>query len=148
MTTSKTWKNKEFKQAIDSYCEYVDSVGFKPNFDYIYIEALKSLDSTVFFVYLVGGAYDFLVDSKKIVDFIIYNKNDIMFIGDFPNDVVEIKKNKRLNIIDDILKVRYPNDYNKYLQDKHSVGPLIYDSMNMTLVFKKNKLISCKRQYY
>jgi hypothetical protein len=144
-----TWENKEFKSAIDYYCKYIDSSNYyEQNFDYMYIKAAVKSDSTVFMIYLDGGAYIFLTETSSITDFFVYNKHDVLLTGDFPNKIVNIKKNKRLNIIDDILKVRYPSDYKKYLHDKSTVGPLIYDYMNMTIIFKENKLISCKRQYY
>jgi hypothetical protein len=145
---NKIGKNKEFEAALGNYFKYVDSVGFKHNFDYIFIEATKNRDSTVFVIYLYGGAYYFLHYTERIIDFTDYKKYEIVLIGDYPNDVVNVGRNKKLNIVNDILKVRYPKDYNKFLKDNHSVAPLIYDYMDMTLIFKQDKLISCKRQFY
>jgi hypothetical protein len=139
--------NNEFAMAVDDYLIYVDSVNYKPDFDYIYIEAYNFKDSTAFRISLVGGSYDFLNEPNRIIDFGKYKGIDILLIGDFPNEIVNIKRNTRLNTMDEIVKQRYPEDYKKYLKDEHSVGPLIYDNMNMTLVFKKDKLISCKKQY-
>lgn len=144
----KTWENKDFKTAIDNYCQYVDSVSYRNNFDYIFVESNIKNDSTEFVIYLCGGSYDFLNEKERIIDFFNYQKYDILLIGDFPNEIVKINKNANLNIINDIVRKRYPVDYEKYLNDKRSVGPLIYDYMNMILLFKGDRLISCKRQYY
>lgn len=144
----KTWGNKDFKTAIDNYCQYVDSVSYRNNFDYIYVESNIKNDSTEFVIYLCGGSYDFLNEKERIIDFFVYKKYDILLLGDFPNEIVKINKNVHLNIINDIVKKRYPADYEKYLNDKRSVGPLIYDYMNMILIFKGDRLISCKREYY
>jgi hypothetical protein len=143
----KIWNN-EFKEALNNYYSYVDSVNYKQGFDYIYIEATQNRDSVLFLIYLCGGSYDFINEKDKIIDFYSYKGKDILFVGDFPNNIMNIQRNIKLNVIDDIVKVRYPEDYIKYLEDEHSVGPLIYDYMDMTLTFKHNKLISCKRQYY
>jgi len=145
---SKTWNNKEFANAIDNYCQYIDSIKSEHTNEYLYVEARNCNDSIVFIIALVGGSYDFLYSQDMIVDFFTYHGFDILLLGDFPNEIVRVEKNKNLNIIDDIVKIRYPDDYNKYLKDKNSVAPLIYDYMDMTLVFRNNKLISCKRQYH
>lgn len=139
--------NNEFAKAFDDYLIYIDSVNYKPDFDYIYLEAFNFKDSTTFRISLVGGSYDFLNKANRIIDFEKYKGIDVLLIGDFPNEIVNIKKNTRLDAMNDIVRKLYPQDYKKYLKDEHSVGPLIYDNMNMTLVFKKGKLISCKKQY-
>lgn len=144
----KTWENKDFKIALDNYCQFVDSVSYRNNFDYIFVESNIKNDNTEFVIYLCGGSYDFLNEKERIIDFFVYKKYDILLVGDFPNEIVQINKNTHLNIIRDIVKERYPEDYEKYLNDERSVGPLIYDYMNMILIFKGDKLISCKRQYY
>src|SRR6266542_5072379 len=81
----RNWQNKDFERALDEYYSYVDSIGYKHGFDYINIEAKKSNDSLVFLIYLYGGAYDFLSDSTKIIDFYQFKKYDILLKGDFPN---------------------------------------------------------------
>ncbi len=139
--------NNEFAKAFDDYLIYIDSVNYKPDFDYIYLEAFNFKDSTTFRISLVGGSYDFLNKANRIIDFEKYKGIDVLLIGDFPNEIVNIKKNTRLDAMNDIVRKLYPQDYKKYLKDEHSVGPLLYDNMNMTLVFKKGKLISCKKQY-
>jgi hypothetical protein len=143
---NKKWQNIQFKEAIDYYCKYVDSIGYKQNYEYIYVEAKRNNDSIVFLIYLCGGAYDFLVNRENIIDFFYYKRFEIMLVGDFPNEVVNIEKNKKLNLFK-IAKARYPRDYNKYLNDSLSVGPLIYDTKNMTLIFKEGKLVNSKFQY-
>lgn len=142
------WSSKDFEAAIDSYCQYVDSVGFKNKFDYIHIKAEKHDSKVTFTVHLTGGAYRFLNESNEIIDFFPYKGHDILLIGDFPNEIANINKNKRIDITNDIIKRRYPEDYKRYLDNINLVGPLIYDYMTMILIFKEGKLISCKRQYY
>lgn len=144
----KSFKNKEFELALANYIEYVDSVQYKPSFDYILIDASGYADSTVFSIYLCGGSYVFLKSPEKVADFFSYKGYDVLLLGCFPNEVIPMEKNKNLNIVRDVVRKRYPGDYKKYLNDKYSVGPLIYDEMNMILVFKRTKLISCNRYYY
>jgi len=142
------WMNKDFKTAIDNYYSYLDSIEFDQDYDFILIDAIENKDSTIFEICLYGGSYCFLSKPESIVDFLSYRKFDVLLVGDYPNEIVNIEKNRNLNTIQDIVKIRYPNDYTKYLKNKHSIGPLIYDYMDMTLVFRNNKLISCKRQYH
>jgi len=144
----KTWKNVDFDTAMEKYCKYIDSVTYKKDFDYVYVEATKRNDSTEFVIYLCGGSYDFLNEKERIVGFYVYKGFDILLLGDFPNEIVNIKKNIQLSTINKIILKRYPGDYEKFLIDEHSVGPLIYDYMNMTLIFKGEKLIKFKRQIF
>lgn len=143
-----TWENKEFEASINDYCEYLDSVKRQSNFDYIYVEASNISDSTIFTIYLSGGASDFINDANRIVDFRGYKKYDIMLIGDFPNCIISLSKQINQNYISDLVKKRYPKDYYMYLRDNKSPAPLIYDYMTMYLTFKKGKLVNTKRQYY
>jgi len=145
--SSKKWENIEFEKAMNSYRKYVDTIGFKNNFDFILVKAKKNKDSTLFIIYLCGGGYTFLEYKDRVIDFFTYQGIDILLLGDFPNEIVNIDKNKALDI-EDIVRKRYPSDYKKYLIDTHSVPPMICDFMNMTLTFKKNKLVNCKREYY
>lgn len=144
----KIWENKDFETAIDNYCKYVDSTSYKKNFDYIYVKATKKNNRVEFIIYLSGGSYDFIEKKERIIDFFSYKGHDILLIGDFPNEVVNIKKNNSLNVLEDVVKKRYHVDYDKFIQEKFAPAPLIYDYMNMTLIFKNDKLVSCKRQYY
>ena len=144
----KYWKNNEFESAINQYITYLDSVNNNLDSDYIYIEANQMNDSTKFNIYLWSGAYPFLNYSDKFIDFFKYKKHNVLLIGDFPNPVLRIKKNVKINVINDIIKKRFPKDYEKYIRDNNSVGPLLYDYMDMTLIFKQDQLFSLKRQYY
>jgi len=147
----KSWKNKEFQSAINDYCSYLDKLPkneIKHGFDYIYIEATQNEDITSFLITLCGGSYKFLNRKDKIKGFFKYKSYDILLFGDFPNEIVNFHKNISLNSMDEIIRKRYPSDYNKFLKDKSSVGPLMYDYMNMTLIFKGGKLINYERQIY
>lgn len=145
---SVTWENKDFGMAVNNYCKYLDSVGYKHNFDYIFVKATTRNDSTLFLIYLCGGSYHFLKEQEEVIDFIQYKGYDILLKGDFPNRIVNIKRNDKLDIIDDIIKERYPKDYEKYVKNNNPVAPLIYDYMDITLIFKGTKLISYKKQSY
>jgi hypothetical protein len=140
--------NRDFDAALSNYLSYADSVHYKNGFDYIVVDALQDKDSLKVSIYMLGGSYIFLETPNKIIDFINFKDHDILLYHDFPNDIINIKQNMKLNIIGDIVKKRYPNDYKKYSNDKNSVAPLIYDYMSMRLVFKKDKLVRCSRQYY
>jgi hypothetical protein len=147
----KLQKNKEFESAINDYCRYLDTLPkyeYKDGFDYIYIEASQSEDITSFLITLWGGSYKFMNRQDKIKGFFKYKNYDILLFGDFPNEIVDIKVSINLNSINEIVQKRYPTDYNKYLKDKSTVGPLMYDYMNMTLIFKGDQLITYKREIY
>ena len=142
------WGNREFESAINQYINYLDSVEYNLDSDYICIEANQMNDSTKFNIYLWAGAYPFIRYSDTFIDFIKYKKHNLLIIGDFPNRVLRVNKNVKINIINDIIKKKYPKDYEKYLLDNMSVSPLLYDYMDMTLIFKQDRLLSLKRQYY
>jgi len=140
------WDNKEFEAAIDNYCKYADSSEHRDS-DYIYVEAEKRNDCTVFVILLAGGAYAFVNGTKPVIDFVKYKNYDILLVGDFPNQILNIEKNRKLNV-EDIVKVRFPLEYERYVKMKLFAPPLIYDYMNMTLTFKERKLINRKIEYY
>lgn len=89
-----------------------------------------------------------LYDQQRFVDFFEYKGYDILLLGDFPNDVIRISKNKKIDMIEDLVRVKYPQDYQDYLKDPHSVKPLPGEEMEMVLTFCKNRFISCKRNYF
>jgi len=138
------WENNDFEKAINAYCTYADSVGYLKNFDYILIEGIKRGDSIFFKVFLWGGAYIFITEKERIIDFINYKNHDMLLLGDFPNSIVDISKNKHLNPVEDIVKNRYPSDYRNLFYYNRDIGPLIYDYKTMDLIFTKNKLIYFK----
>jgi hypothetical protein len=147
----KLWKNKEFESAINDYCRYLDTLPnyeIRNGFDYIFIEATQNEDITSFIITLSGGSYNFLNQQDNIKGFFRYKNYDILLLGDFPNEIVDIKMNLTVNSINEIVRKRYPTDYNKYLKDQSSVGPSMYDYMNLTLIFKGDILITYKRQIY
>jgi len=145
---TKKWSNKDFEACINSYCSYLDSVGFTPDFDYIIVEAKKNDINTVFTIHLSGGAYHFLNEPEGIIDYFEYRGHYILLIGDFPNEIQKTTKNKQINIINDVIKKEYPEDYEKYLNNDYPFLPLIYDYMTMTLIFEDSRLVKCRRQYY
>jgi hypothetical protein len=143
--------NKDFLVHLDEYIKYVDSSGsYKNNHDYIYLEAIKSKDTTKLIITLVGGSYEFLKHPYRtnIIDFFNYRGYKILLIGDFPNDIIQNKLNENLNIDNEIVKKYYPEDYSKWQKDSLSVGPLIYDYMGIFLTYKNNNLIYYHKQYY
>ena len=141
--------NKDFLMQLNSYIEYIDSTKeYKDDFDFIYLRALNRDDTVNFDIYLNGGSYTFFHDKAMIKDFLKYKSYHILLIGDYPNEIVKVGLNKHLDIIKDIVQKYYPNDYLKYQKDTLSIGPLIYDYMNLSLTFKKDKLLSIRKQYY
>jgi hypothetical protein len=141
--------DKDFLSHLDSYLAYVDSTKeYTNDFDYIYLESLIHNDSIDFVITLYGGSYTFLKEKARIRDFISYKAYNILFIGDFPNEIVHIRQNNHLDVTEDIVKRFYSNDFIKYKNDTLSVGPLTFDYMAMYLTYRNGKLISEKRQYY
>jgi hypothetical protein len=140
------FNNVELSKAIENYCFYLDSLKDLKASDYIYMESFDFKDSIIFKISLVGGSYYFLNEQERIIDFGFYNDYQILLLGDFPNAVVNNKKNKQFNVIDNIVKKRFNEDYIKYLNDKLSIAPLIYDYMTLTLTFKEGKLVRYSRQ--
>ena len=140
--------NLWFKKALDDYTKYIDSIGYNKDSEYIYIEAKRVSDSTKMLIYLDGGSYSFIAEKDYIIDLFSYGNYNVLLVGDFPNEIIKIKKNEDLNVLEDIVRKKYPTDYEKYVMDDHSVVPLIYDSMNLKLIFKNGKLCYCKKQYF
>lgn len=142
------FKNRAFEGELTNYCNYLDTVECKKDYDYILIKATSYKDSVTFEIYLNNGAYEFLEYKDSIIDFFNFKGYDVMLLGDFPNEVVSNAENQKLNVLEGIVKNRYPKEYKKYLQNKEIPAPLIYDYMSMNLVFLKGKLICSKRTYY
>jgi len=147
------FENKDFRDNIDFYLKYLSDKDYNKEHEYIYIRAelskTKTTTKTTFIIYLVGGIYDFFNESKKIIDFIDYKNYNMLLVGDFPNNVVNIKKNMNLNISTDILEKYFKKDYEKYKLTKREPAPEIYDYMNMTLEFNdKGHIILMKCEYY
>ena len=111
----------------------------------IRIDAEEAGDSTVFSIYLDGGASPFLNETNRIRGFFRYKKYDLLLSGDYPNRIVHFERHQNLNLLENVVKVRYPDAYKKYLKDKSPVAPIMSDNMGMTLVFKKNRLVRCTR---
>lgn len=137
-------KNRNFASALNEYYNYLDSLTIRPD-TYIIVSAESINDTLLLSIHLGGGAYNFF--HKPVIDFVHYKNRDILLVGDFPNEIIKIKKTKESNI-ENIVKERYPDDYKEYLIDKSSVGPIMGDYMKMILIFKKDRLMSFKRQYY
>jgi hypothetical protein len=141
--------NREFLLHLDEYLQYVDSTKeYTDDFDYIYVEATSRFDSTFFLITLMGGSYTFIDEMNRIKNFIRYKDFNLLFVGDYPNQVIDIRPDKKIDIINDILKKYYKEDYDKYQKDPGSIVPMIYDYMSYNLTYKQDKLISTKKQYY
>jgi len=138
------WGNNEFEKAINAYCTYADSVRFRSDFEYICIEGSTRGDSSFFVICVDGGSHIFVTETDRIIDFFNYKNHNILLVGDFPNKIVNISKNKRLDPIEDIVKNKYPSDYQDYHDSDYHNGPLIFDFKSMYLIFKKDKLIYFK----
>lgn len=147
-TGQQVFYNKTFEDELTNYCNYLDTVEYKKGFDFIYVDAHVNNDSVVFKIYLSGGSYALLEYEKSIIDFINFRGFDVLLLGDFPNKVVPIPRNQSLKVLDNIVKKRYPNEYDMIIKKNVIPAPVIYDYMSMNLVFIKGKLICSKRVYY
>ncbi|MDP4202533.1 MAG: hypothetical protein Q8861_07540 [Bacteroidota bacterium] len=138
--------NKTFESALNQYCCYVDSLNeYRKDFDFIEIDAKKNQNCTYFKIHLSGGGYPFI--HKSVIDFLKYKKYDVILVGDYPNEIITVHKNQKINPVVDILKERYPEDYKKYTVDKRLVPPLIYDYKILKLKFVNRKLIYSEISY-
>lgn len=143
------FENKEFCNYLNSYLQYLDSINdSNKEFDYICIQSKTKKDTTFLTIHLSGGAYRFISYKSEVIDFINYKTYKVLLIGEFPNKVLEINKNNHLDITKDILLKYYRKEYEKFLESSSPIPPLIYDYMTMYLIFKNDKLLSCKREYY
>ena len=143
------FENKDFRDNIDLYLKYLSDKNYHKEHEYIYARAETSKTKTSFLIYLSGGSYHFFNDSLKIIDYIDYKNYKILLVGDFPNNVVNIKKNLHLNISKDILLKYFKKDYEKFKLNGYEPAPEIYDYMSMKLEFnKKGNIILTKCQYY
>jgi hypothetical protein len=147
-TGQQVFYNKTFEDELTNYCNYLDTVGYKKGFDFIYVDAHVNNDSVVFKIHLSCGSYELLEYEKSIIDFISFKGFDVLILGDFPNTVVPISHNQSLKVLDNIVKKRYPNEYAMIIKKNEIPAPVIYDYMSMKLVFLKGKLICSKRVYY
>jgi hypothetical protein len=143
------FENKDFRNNIDLYLKYLSEFYYNKEHEYIYVRAETSKTKTSFIIYLCGGSYYFFRDSSKIIDYIDYKNYNMLLVGDFPNIVVNIKKNLRLDITKGILLKYFKKDYEKFKLTKYGPAPEIYDYMNMSLEFnEKGHIILLKCEYY
>jgi hypothetical protein len=142
------FENKEFEHNLIEFLRYIDSSGYKQDFDYIIVECSTTKDSTQFSIYKSAGAYSMIYHLEQFVDYFNYKGHNILLLGHFPNNIVKILKNKKINVVEDIVKAKYPQDYNDYLQNPRWVKPIQSDEMEMVLTFYKDKFISCKHNYF
>jgi len=141
--------DRKFLNEIDYYIKYIDSTGdYKNNFDFIDILAKKKHDTVDFTVTLYGGSYIFLHRQYSVKDFLTYKGYSIVLRGDFPNSIVSMETDKHLDIVNDIVKKYYKEDFKKFKKDSLSVGPLIYDYMGLFLTYRQDSLIKKKEEYY
>lgn len=137
-------KNNDFKSAINEYYKYMDSTAYDPGY-YVIVNAEKTNDSLVLSIHYSWGSYNFF--QKDVVDYLKYRHHEVLLTGAFPNRIIYVKK-KKWPYIENIIKEKYPDEYKKFLNNPSSVGPIMSDDMEMSLVFKRNRMLSCKRQYY
>ena len=138
------FQNIEFNTILNSYIQYIDSIKPKHGKDFIEISARLKEDTIIFDITLSGGSYSFIKEANNIIDYFDFNGTKILLMGDFPNEIVNLKKNEHLNILEDIVKKKYYTDYLKFKKNPHLVLPLIYDYKELIISFIKNKLIDCK----
>ncbi len=137
-------RNNDLKSALNEYYEYMDSTANGQGY-YVIVNAEKKDDSLVISIHYSWGPYNFF--HNDVIDFLTYGNHDILLTGAFPNKIINVKK-KKWPYIENIVKEKYPDEYIMYLHNPSSVGPIMSDDMQMNLVFKRNRIISCKRQYY
>lgn len=143
-----SFNNKEFERNLSAYLSYVDSIEYIQDRDFVIVKSTTEGDTIRFSICKSGGAYCLIHDMHQFVDYFKYKKYDMLIIGHFPNDVIQISKNNKINVIENVVRVKFPNDYKDYLQNPHSVKPLPGEEMEMVLTFYKDKFISCKRNYF
>lgn len=120
---------------------FVDSSVFNQNYDYIEVNSTHKYHCTVFEITLSGGAYDFIQNREGIAGFIPYKNTFILFSGDYPNTIVKIKNSISKEEAETVISLRYPDDFKRYIKDKNSVAPRIYDYENLVLSFKGDSLV-------
>ena len=143
-----SFNNDVFEHYLDTYLTYVDSTGYIKDHDFVIVECSTKGDTILISINKSGGAYSLIYHMPQFVDYFKYNRYDILLVGHFPNDVIHISKNKEINVIEDIVRVNYPRDYQVYLQDPHWVKPLAGEEMELVVTFYKDRFISCKRNYF
>jgi hypothetical protein len=145
----KAWitENKDFLNGIQEYYKYLDSLKVNKDYHYVIVDASKKHDTTELVIYYYGGSYPFFINKGKFIDFINYEGYDLFFLGDFPNPVINIACNKQLNILNDIIKNKFPNEYKYYIKGNYVAEPLICDYMELILSFKSNKLVRKNRVF-
>jgi len=143
-----SFNNIEFERNLSAYLSYVDSIEYIQDRDFVIVNCTTEGDTIRFSIYKSGGAYSMIHHVQQFVDYFEYKKYDLLIIGNFPNDVIQISKNNKINVIEDIIRVKFPQDYQTYLQNPYWVKPLPGENMEMVLTFYKDKFISCKRNYF
>jgi len=69
-------------------------------------------------------------------------------LGDFPNSIVPIYKNKTKNFYIDIVKEKYPNEFEISLGDPSKTPPILSGYKKYILVFKGDVLLKSSRQVW
>ena len=140
-------ENKDFLKGIQEYYKYLDSLKVDKDYHYVIVDATKKHDSTELVIYYYGGSYPFFNNKGRFIDFFNYEGYDLFFLGDFPNPVLNITCKKQLNILNDIIKKKFPNEYKYYVKGNYIAEPLICDYMELNLLFRNNKLVRKTRVY-
>lgn len=144
-----TSPNKDFVKHLNSYIDYLDSsfCEAKPLY-YIVIETIHKKDITEIKFWYSSGLYNLIHNDMEIIDFVTYKKRHLIFMGEPPKCIMNVRFNNSLNIVEDIGKKYYKKDYDLYKEHPALVGPTMNDYMLLTIKFKGCNLISVKRQYY
>lgn len=95
----------------------MDSNGYKNNNnEIILLICKKQNDSIIFNMRLNGGFNDIILWQDKFIDKINYNNYTIVLLNDFPNDIINLKKNRNIQI-EDIYNEFFKKEYEQFKTD-------------------------------
>lgn len=133
--------NIEFKNELDKYLYYLDSIGYNREKEIVLLICKEKNDSLFIEIKKNCGFNDIIKWNEKFIDEIIYTGHHLVLLNDYPNEIINLKRNNKLTI-ETILTTFFPKEYLQFKLDSLIGPPWIYDGNITALIFKEKVLVA------